>query len=439
MPCNTRSKLKLDKIKITEARYQRELSLLLEKGFTEAQANSMIIKECSEETIDILLHNFDFLMSFDIGFSLDQMAFLASLTDSKLILENLLKYNHSLNLMGYCPEEKFQIASSYKQEKAIVFVVCNHFLLRKKGYSNQEIVDMMSDPAKFDQLKKMVNYQIKFRQIGFREDFIEQIVSRNSNCAFLDSFLKSFEIFKLRGYTNDHIKKIVESNGPDAIGSIIDLHDRLLFEGYPAGRIIQVAFHGGMDLMVGLVKLHTDLKRLGYPNAVILADLSHCGLSAIPVFQEFFDYFKQTKHTPFFVLNVVRSGVRSGIFEAMSYILSMHNQLLLLGFKEKQIVTLSLFISPTDLGVFIGLLSSLQPQDYSCDEVLSILYGQGIEGVTTFVSQKIQSENHQQNNQVLDQHFHDVAQSISQGHPFFLREKERVPGNDLSHSNGFNF
>ena len=131
---------KLVKYKISASRYEQETVGLLNAGFTKEQADKIILRKSSQNTINYLLNHHLTLREKPFEFSHDQMTKVASNNGGSQALKTVCKSYQALINLGFTKKDIVAMTSNDGGSQALQSVLEHTVDLLSHGYTLENIV-----------------------------------------------------------------------------------------------------------------------------------------------------------------------------------------------------------------------------------------------------------------------------------------------------------
>ncbi len=184
---------KLKKYTISQDRYKTQANELLLLGFTENQAQKIIIRPSSNNTVCTLLEEFHHLKR------------------------------------RFTVEELTRVASKSGGGKALATLLTSYALLVKKELTHADIVKIASVDGATQGIETLLNDYVTLTQWGFIKDDLVKILSNDGAAQALKTLAEQRDQLLQWGFTNDELVKILSNIGAaQALKTLAEQRDQLL-------------------------------------------------------------------------------------------------------------------------------------------------------------------------------------------------------------------
>ena len=137
-------KEKLEKFKISEDNYKEHFNKLVSLKFTETEANNIILRQSSRNTIRAVIEHTPFLLDkYKCDFTHQQIVRIATCKGGFKNVQTV-SANHEKLKGKFTPEQITRIAAKDGDSKNIEAVSQNFNALKIKGFSNKQIIKIMA-------------------------------------------------------------------------------------------------------------------------------------------------------------------------------------------------------------------------------------------------------------------------------------------------------
>jgi len=236
---------KLKKYKISTARYREEQQALHLLGYTDQQANRLIVRQSSMQTV-----------------------------------VTVRTLHHTLVSKGFTRAEITRMASRNGGGNNLKAVLGNHYNgLIAQGFKHNDIVRMVSHGGGSRNLGAVSAHFDALSRLGFKVDNIVKMVSHVGGSRNLGAVSAHYDALSWLGFEVDNIVQMVShAGGSRNLGAVSAHYDALSRLGFKADNILQMVSHGGGSCNLGAVSEHYDaLSRLGFKADNIVRMVSHDG------------------------------------------------------------------------------------------------------------------------------------------------------------------
>ncbi len=204
---------KLVKYNITKERYKAECAGLLALGFTQQQADKMILKKSSKNSVEAVLLNYR---------TLSQMPYY--LTNAQIV----------------------SIASNDGGAQALRCVVESFEQLQALGFSATQIVSMASNGGGAQAIRSVLESFARLQALGFSATQIVSMASNDGGAQALRCVVESFAPLQALGFSATQIVSMASNiGGAQAIKTVIAYYDELCSFGYDSKAITALASRMG--------------------------------------------------------------------------------------------------------------------------------------------------------------------------------------------------
>ena len=204
---------KLIKYNISNERYHDESSRLVAAGFTQAQADKLIVRVSSKKTVESVLNNYNTLSNAPYGFSHEQIVAMASNNGGAQAMKTVLASFTSLQAVGFSTEQIVAMASNGGGAQAIKTVLESFVSLQAVGFSNEKIVAMASNNGGAQAMKTVLESFVSLQAVGFSTEQIVAIASNNGGAQAIKTVLKYHTELSHYDYSLEHITSLAARIG----------------------------------------------------------------------------------------------------------------------------------------------------------------------------------------------------------------------------------
>ena len=182
-------KEKLTKYKISGKRYNNESASLQAAGFTQPEADKIILRLSSKKSVESVLMHHSTLKQEPYNLSHNQIFNIASKGGGAQAIKAVLKYFTNLQELGLNKEEIVDIASNSGGARAINTVLSSYEQLQKIDCSKQQIVDMASNAGGAQAIKTVLNSYESLQELSFSKEQIIDMASYRSGAQLINTVL----------------------------------------------------------------------------------------------------------------------------------------------------------------------------------------------------------------------------------------------------------
>jgi len=196
---------KLNKFNITEERYLANLESLKAIGFTDIQANRIVIRAKSEVIVKVLLARYSDL---------------APKFDNKQIA---------------------RIASRPNGDKCLEAAREHHAKLSEEGFGVAQILSIVAHNGSHTTVPKLLENLKRLKELKLSLVQITRIVSHDCCAKNIDAVLKHHDALIDKEYTATQIASMVSNNGGSKnLEAVLKHHDALIAKGYTCPQIVRL-------------------------------------------------------------------------------------------------------------------------------------------------------------------------------------------------------
>ncbi len=194
--------------KISRERYDKEATRLLAAGFTQQQAEKIIIRKTSKNTVESVLNNHDTLLAEPYKLNHEQIVAIAANIGGAQAMKTVIASFPQLRALGFNEVQIVAIAANIGGAQAIKAVQKCHSELISHGYSLERITKLAACTGGAKQIQK--NYE---KECANYLNAIEQLL------LFADIPPNQGIINLAHEFLNDSVDDNGTSSPPQAIGN----------------------------------------------------------------------------------------------------------------------------------------------------------------------------------------------------------------------------
>ena len=168
---------RLKRLKISEARYAQELECLKNKGYSDREAQTVILRAFSKKTVEVLLALHDSLIAKE--FTRAEIVIIAGHDGGSRNLEAVLKNAQALIDLGFPCAEIVKIAGHGGGSHNLEAVLEHQVVLKQFGFDAAQIVSMVSHDGGSRNLAAVLEHQVVLKQFEFDAAQIVSMVSHH--------------------------------------------------------------------------------------------------------------------------------------------------------------------------------------------------------------------------------------------------------------------
>jgi hypothetical protein len=233
---------RLVKYTISRQRYKNETVRLLAAGFTLQQADKIILRHSSKNTVEGVLQLYATLSSEPYQFTLEQIVAMASNAGGAQALKTVITFNTSFQNLGFSQEQIVAMASKHGGAQALKTVITFYTSLQNLGFSQEQIAAMASKHGGAQALKTVILSHISLGNLGFSQEQIAAMASNGGGAQALKTVISSHTSLGNLGFSNKQIAAIASNGGgAQAIKAVIKHYPELSSHGYSLKSITALA------------------------------------------------------------------------------------------------------------------------------------------------------------------------------------------------------
>ena len=163
---------RLIKYSISRERYNDDTTRLLAAGFTQQQAEKLIVRVSSKNTVESVLINYGTLSKEPYDLSREQIVAMASKNGGAQAMKTVLASHSPLQALDFSNEQIVAMASNNGGAQAMKTVLASYEPLQALGLSNEKIMSMASNTRGAQAMKTVVESYTRLQSLGFSNEQI---------------------------------------------------------------------------------------------------------------------------------------------------------------------------------------------------------------------------------------------------------------------------
>ena len=192
---------KLAKYDISQDRYMQQKETLFSLGFDDEQAHRIIIKKCSNKTVETLINQFENVKDI---YSYDDLTRICSKDGGGKTLIKIIVSRSRLTNIGVTDSDIVNIASNGGGYKTLQAVSELQPQLIKIGFNVSDIVNIASNIGGSKTIQAVIDLQPKLTDMGFKDSDIVNIDSNIGGSKTLEYIVENKD--KLKNKDLEYIK-----------------------------------------------------------------------------------------------------------------------------------------------------------------------------------------------------------------------------------------
>ncbi len=329
---------RLNKLGITQQFYQHHKKSLTQLGFTEVQANRIIIRRSSNNTILKVVEHTPELIKY---FTAEQIVQIASHDGGSKNIEAVKSSYHELKGLDFTVEQIVQIAAHGGGSKNIEAVKSSYHELKGLDFTAEQIVQIAAHGGGSKNIEAVKSSYHELKGLDFTVEQIVQIASHDGGSKNIEAVKSSYHELKGLDFTAEQIVQIAaHCGGSKNIEAVKSSYHELKGLDFTVEQIVQIAAHGGGSKNIEAVKSsYHELKGLDFTAEQIVQIASNNGGSKnIEAVKSSYHELKELDFTAEQIVQIAAHGGGSKNIEAVK---SSYHELKELDFTAEQIVQIA--------------------------------------------------------------------------------------------------
>jgi TAL effector repeat len=219
---------RLKKYDVTIERYHKEWNALVQYEFTEVEADHLIMRISSKQTVQAVLDHTPTLLNSPYGLNHQQIARIVSQNGGSRNIKWILKNFVQFSQRGFTAEQVVSIASHGGGTKNLEGVQKFFDALKKIGLNSAQITKIASQNGGSKNLEAVKKGLVSMQNLGFNIDQVVKIASNHGGSKNLEAVQKHFACLQEMGFNVAKIVKIVGHNGGAKKIEAIQKHHEML-------------------------------------------------------------------------------------------------------------------------------------------------------------------------------------------------------------------
>ncbi len=278
----TQSKLTLEErlinYKISHERYDDEAARLLAAGFTQQQADKIIIRKASKNTVQSALDNHDALLAEPYKLNHEQIVAIAA-NGGAQAMKTVIASFAQLKALAFGKAQIVAIAANHGGAQAMKTVIASFAQLKALGFNEAQIIAIAANEGSAQAMKTVIASFTQLKALAFGKAQIVAIAANHGGSQAMKTVIASFAQLKALGFDKAQIIDIAANHGgSQAMKTVIASFAQLKALGFDKAQIIAIAAnHGGAQAMKTVIASFAQLKALGFDAAQIVAIAANDG------------------------------------------------------------------------------------------------------------------------------------------------------------------
>jgi Holliday junction resolvasome RuvABC DNA-binding subunit len=261
---------------ISQARYQEESTELLGLGYTQEQANRLILRGSSKNTVAyVVAYHGELISHLNRG----QIVRVAAHGGGSQNLKAVSEHLEALKALGFSVESIVRMVSHDGGSKNLKAVSENLEALQALGFAVEAIERMVSHHGGSQNLKAVSENHVALKDLRFSVEAIVRMVSHDGGSQNLKAVSENQAALKDLGFGAEAIVRMVSHDGGSRnLKAVSENLAALQDLGFRAEAIVRMVSHNGGSLNLKAVsENHVALKALGFGVEFIERMVSHGG------------------------------------------------------------------------------------------------------------------------------------------------------------------
>ncbi|MCH9757298.1 MAG: hypothetical protein K0U37_08940 [Gammaproteobacteria bacterium] len=270
---------RLSKYGISETRFNDEKSSLQEAGFSALEAEKLIIRKSSFNTVRTVLACYPVLMDAPHHLTRAQIIRIASHIGGSKNLETVARYHTALMTLGFNSEDLVRMVSHIGGSKNLEAVVTHQAALMELGLNSEQVIRIVSHIGGSKNLEAVARYQAALMELGLNSEQVIRMVSHGGGGKNLEAVVTHQAALMTLGFSSEEIVRMVSHGGGSKNLEVVARYQAALMTlGFNSEQIVRMVSHnGGSKNLEAVARYQAALMALEFNSEDLVRMVSHSG------------------------------------------------------------------------------------------------------------------------------------------------------------------